>query len=206
MKNPRRFVVGLALALVAIALPKAAMAGSIFHFQGRFAEAYFDSLDSANCIDTAVYVFAEVGKSQSPPGPGISGVITYGFISKYDYCGQTQLLGASFYSAIPSSDFKLDENLNSAQLTTTVSVFDYISGTSFPVSLALTWTAAGPAIRNNFGFHVHAPGFTANEHDNGVTRVADATGTVSDGTTNFTPQASLYGGLDSAKDGMVQIY
>jgi hypothetical protein len=205
MKNLNRFVVYSALALVGTAISQPATAGYISHFKGQFAEASFDSLDSANCIDASVYVFAQTGKSQSPPGPGTSGAWMDLFISKYDYCAQTQLVAASFDGPISSSDFQTDQKLNSAQLTTTVTVFDYFFGTSYPVSVALTWTAAGPAGRQNNHFHYHAPGFTVNEYSSGVSRLADAAGTVSDSTTNFTPEGSIYADIDSAKSGVVEV-
>jgi hypothetical protein len=127
------------------------------------------------------------------------------FISKYDYCAQTQLVAASFDGSIASSDFQIDQKLNSAQLTTTVTVFDYFFGTSYPVSVALTWAATGPPSRYNNHFHFHAPGFNVNQYSSGISRPAEAAGAVSDGTSNFTPEASIYADIDSAKSGVVQV-
>jgi hypothetical protein len=55
----------------------------------------------------------------------------------------------------------------------------------------MSWTGVGATSTNPLVSTVKAPGFVFVYHYVGISRGATATGTVSDGTTDYTPQPSL---------------
>src|SRR3972149_10364682 len=89
-----RFVaVVFALILAALSLPTTAWSGSIFHFMGETADAFFfstnptvcDCDNNPPCIETLVFVFAIDQKLQSTPGPGFSSSANIS-IRQFDGC------------------------------------------------------------------------------------------------------------------------
>jgi hypothetical protein len=103
--------------------------------------------------------------------------------------------------------------LDAATLATTVSLTDYSScfdpscvGQPYgDVSVNLTWTATGPATRVHDVSTVHAPGFTTTSHFSGTFRPATASGTISDGTTNFALLPLQFAQIASVSNGTVTI-
>lgn len=208
MKTTIKLMVILALLVVTFGQHTAASAGGggggSYKFKGRSADAFFSSTDSSGCIITDVGVFASRGVLQSPPGPGSAAAFTSVFISQYNACTGEQLLAADG-SSVAGTDFQVDKKFNSATLSTTVNVFDYESNLSFDVDINLTWIATGPLTRQLGNTHYDSPGCKLHTHFNDRSRPAEASGSVSDGTTNFTPEPSSGATLFSTKIGTVVI-
>ena len=205
--NRYHFVAGLASAVMLLAVPfnLQGATASIFHFSGKNAQAFFTSLDSTNCVETDVFILAEDTKFQQPPGRGTSGSDASLEISKFDSCAGTQLIDAFGFATLSPTDLQIGTNLGSAKLNTTFDVFDFVSLNSFSVSVSLSWTSFGAPTPTNFHDFFHTPGFVLDEHFNGTARPANASGTISDGTTNFTPQASVDATVASVRFGSVSI-
>src|SRR6266542_499411 len=177
-------VVSLALVLMALALPARAAGAETLHvkFQGQTAQAEFSSTNG--CVQTVVY------------------------ISQEDVCTQTQLVDAFGFAVLAPDEFQIDEQFTAATLTATIEVSDFTSGTAFPVHVSVSWTGFGDTFSQDDCFHLKTPGFKVNFHLDGTFRQAAASGTVSDGTTNFTPERALLTGntrLGSIKVGEVDI-
>ncbi len=190
----------LLLSLVAFAFttsaPRAhAASGTTFvsKFHGLSAQANFDNLSPDGCIDTFVFVdgFQNTFNKQTISGADV-------FIGQFDSCTNTQLLGASGSTSNPS--FQIDMKLLSASLNTTISVTDFVSGSTFNVSVSMAWTSTSAIGHEIQTFHLHTKAFTENAHLNADFRDANASGTVSDGTTNFTPSPSVFAQTMSAKE------
>src|SRR6266498_5224316 len=202
-------VASLALVLLALALPARAAGAETLHvkFQGQTAQAEFSS--AQGCVQTVVYVLATDGRFKTDPGgPEVaSGGEVY--VSQEDVCTQTQLVDAFGFAALAPDEFQIDEQLTAATLTATIEVSDFTSGISFPVHVSVSWTGFGDTFSQDDRFHVkEAPGVWVNFHLDGTFRQATASGTVSDGTTNFTPEPALLTGntrLGSIKVGEVDI-
>src|SRR6266545_541718 len=201
-------VVSLAFVLMALALPARAAGAETLHvkFQGQTAQAEFSS--TKGCVQTVVYVLATDGRFKTDPGgpEAASGGEVY--ISKFDVCAQTQLVDAFGFAVLAPDEFQVDEQLTAATLTATIEVSDFTSGTSFPVHVSVSWTGFGDTFSQDDRFHLKTPGFKVNFHLDGTFRQAAASGTVSDGTTNFTPERALLTGntrLGSIKVGEVDI-
>ena len=192
----------LMLSLVAFAFstttPRAHAAGSgsttVFRFHGISAFAFFDNVSSDGCIDTSVDVDGTQNGTSSEADV---------FIGKFDNCMGTPLLLA--FGSTFNPDFQVSNKLASASLSATISVFDDVSSTTFNVSVNTTWTATGPLSHEIQSFHFQTKGFIDNFHLNAAFRDAGASGTVSDGTTNFTPSPSLFAQIASVKSGEVTI-
>jgi len=69
----------------------------------------------------------------------------------------------------------------------------------------LSWTATSAIDHQVSNTKVRVPGFRLNAHFNADMRNGQASGTVSDGSTNFTPIVSTDGLLQSSSAGQVQI-
>src|SRR3990172_287632 len=120
MKTTIKLLAVLALALATLSQHSSASAGGNFKFRGDTADAYFSRLDE--CVYTDVYVFANDGINQSPPGPGGASSWTELWISQWDWCNETQLLAASGGASLAGPDFQGSGKLGSANLNATVNV------------------------------------------------------------------------------------
>ncbi len=162
---------------------------TVFRFHGLSVMATFVSFSSDGCIGTAAFVDG----SQSGKNSEADIVII-----QEDICTITPLLEAAGFTFNPT--FKSDNDLLSASLSATISVFDVVSQSTFNVSVNLTWTSTGAITRENSSFHFHTKVLTENGHANADFRDSVASGTVSDAmTANFTPSPSVSAQTMSAK-------
>ncbi len=187
----------LLLSLLAFAFttsaPRAhAASGTTFvvKFNGRAAVANFGGLSSDGCIDTIIEVHGFQPIQDKQPSNA------FVFISKFDTCTNTSLLDAS--GSTDTATFQIDERLISASLSATVPLTDNQTGNPlFNVTVNMVWTTPPDSVIQHQiqTLHFHTKAFTINSHFNAVFRDATASGTVSDGTTNFTPSPSVFGFL-----------
>ena len=188
MKTTIKFFAILALALGTFGQHSIASAATIFNFKEQGADAFFVSVNG--CVRTDVYILAGNGRSQNPPGPGSDSTSALIQIFQNDTCNQELLLAAHGFAWLDESAFQISREMDSAALNVTMNVLDSVSGSSFDVDVDLTWTATGPLVRRNDSFHSHAPGCNQNSHQNVTGRSAEASGSVSNDGTNFTPVSS----------------
>ena len=204
----KRLFMILALALTALTVTSvsgAAGASTLhFSFKGQFAEAVFDSVDPSGCIETFVFVEGVNGTVKETGHPAVSSmaVIT---IDQFDFCTGTETLFADGQATLAAGEFQIDKMLTTATLNATIEVFDFDSGTSFPVDISVSWTGVGATTTQKDHFQIKGPGFTVNSRFMGTFRDATASGTVSDGTTNFTPESAVFADMGSVKQGEVDI-
>jgi hypothetical protein len=88
--------------------------------------------------------------------------------------------------------WKVGPNLENASLHGTAVCFNYITNTSFTVSVDLTVTATGDLQRFNTHDHRVIGGLIFNDTASGAFRPADVSGSISDGNQNFTPNGSFW--------------
>jgi hypothetical protein len=199
-------VLALALILAAFTPPTTTWAGEVDRFRVKGPLAHADFSTTAGCIATDVMVEALDNIVHEPPGPPNSKSEVRVNISQFDFCDQDFILGAFGFAPLSDSAFHVRKDLESAQLTTTVEVSDSVSGSSFPVSINITWTAIGEPRRDDSRFQTRFPGFFFNEQLRGISREAVAAGTVSDGTINFirAPSFSL-ADIRDVTDGFIRV-
>jgi len=186
MKTTVKLLVVVALALAIFGQSGAASAAPVFRSTGVGADGYFYSENG--CVATEVGLFPRDQTFRNPPDSGGHESWVFVYISQYDFCIDEQLMYAEGFTGLAEDDFQATRRADSATLTTTVNVLDYISVNSFDVYVDVSWNATGPAIRQNSHFHFHAPGCNYNSQYRESSRDAEVTGSVSDGTTSFSPE------------------
>ena len=196
MKLLRVTVLLLALIAIACSTPAhAAAAGkaTVVKFHGLTAIADFDSFSPDGCIET--FVFLSGTQSKTGPEADVS-------IGQVNSCTGDELFA---FGSTLNPTFQVNNQLTSASLSATISVFDEVSGNTFTVSVSATWTGTGPLSHQSGTSHFHTKNFSENFHFNDTFRDASASGTVSDGTTNFTPSPAVFAEIASFKSGDVII-
>ena len=206
MKTTIKLLAVLALMMASLSQHTSASAGGgqAFNFKGPSALASFSN--TSGCIVTNVFVIASDSRVRPAPGPATTSSFASVTISQYDACTNTILIFA-YGSAFPltAAAFDISKKLDSAALDVTVNLFDEVSTTTFDVDVSLSWTGTGPLSREHTNTHLHMPGCIINSRSNATFRTAEASGTVSNGATNFTPGASVDAMLAQVKNGTVTI-
>ncbi len=184
----------LLVSLVAVAFttsaPRAhAASGTTFvtRIHGLAAVSNFGGLSSDGCIDTVIEVHGFQPTQNKQPSNA------FVFISKFDTCTNTSLLDAS--GSTDTATFQIDKTLISASLSATVPLIDnQTSDPLFNVAVNMVWTTPPDSViqHQNSTEHFHTKAFMVNSHMNADVRYATASGTVSYGTTNFTPSPSFF--------------
>lgn len=185
-------VATLTLVLLGLALPARAAGAETLHvqFQGQTAQAEFST--TQGCVQTLVYVLATDGRFKTDPGSPQAASGGEVYLSQFDVCTQTQLVDAFGFAVLAPDEYRIDEQFTTATLTATVEVSDVASGASFPVHVGVRWTGFGDTFSRDERYRrQEAPGVWVNFHQDGTFRQATASGSVSDGTTNFTPEPAL---------------
>lgn len=206
MKKQQLVTIALCVALMAaIVVPLPALAGNISKFSGDSADASFSQVDATGCIYTNVSVFANTGKNQNPPGaPGSQSSVGL-WISQYDTCTATEVLTAFGSGVLGNQDFQLSNKLNSAMLNTAVNAYDYVSGATLNITVALNWTGIGDVNKGTWSSSTQAGKCKTSYRSTGSWRSAQATGTVASATTNYTPNPSVGASLSTTKNGSLEI-
>lgn len=171
--------------LLASFSPQTAVSAKANRFHGHGADAFFYTMDASGCIQTSVIL--ELGED----------ILLSIQLIRYDICQNQTLLEAFGRKELTKSELNYHGNLDSATLRTTVPLFNYATNSTFDVSIDLTWIGTGEIHKTRFhSTSSPSPGCHVNLLIQEEYRSASASGTVSDGTTNFTPepadQANLY--------------
>jgi hypothetical protein len=125
-------------------------------------------------------------------------------VERIDTCTAT-VLQADGFAFLEPADFQIDDNLNSATLDTTIELTDLNSGVTFSVEVNLRWAGTGRTTTETIHEHIEQAGYKVIQRGTATVRAATATGTVTDGTTNFTPEPASEAALASIKDGVLEI-
>jgi hypothetical protein len=159
-------------------------------------------VSTRGCIQTNVDIFTVEGMLKDAPGsPGpVSSLNIY--ISRYDLCTDTQVLYVDAIADLAEPDLIIASKLENATLNTTLHVQDTISGDSFDVVIDVTWAGVGSTTRARHNFHFGDATCKVQDRYNAVERGAVATGSVSVGTENLTPEPSV-GGLLISSNGSI---
>ena len=174
--------------------------------RGPLVNAYFETIDPSGCDVTDTFVSANSGVSQDHPSTPESGPVNDVEVSVYEYdaCNDFASIvdAAGLVTTLPAGAFTVSNQLDSAHLVADVPLDDLVSGSTFTVHVDVAWTGTSTITRN-----------TVNTNDRysrdchvlnrwkGSGRTADAAGSVSDGTTDFTPTPTHEGEIGDVIDG-----
>lgn len=169
----------------------------------------FTSEDTSVCdtgIDTNVSVFAVNDVVQTRPGTGTPSTTVTAVVSQFDSCTSTLTLCASAFTTVADSDLQFN-GVKSATLNTKVPVSDCQTGNplSPDMVISLTWTAFGHPSPSNNHILNQTPFFLFKSETHGIISPAQASGTVSIGTTNFTQEPTFDGEIASQLVGTITI-
>ena len=117
---------------------------------------FFSSTDG--CISTSVSLAANDQVIQRPPSPKSPLSFASLVISRDDLCAGTQPFFAFGGAELAEAEFQVARSLDSATLNTTIGVFEFESGSSFNVDVAMTWTGSGNVTREPNHLHFGSPG------------------------------------------------
>jgi hypothetical protein len=181
------------LVLVLSASSVGAAPSTLIIGKGQSASAVFSTVSGDGCTQIDVTLFAVEGTEHSPPGPPEVLAFASVNINTSSLCGPAPGLSAS--GDIQNPDFTVDRRLNTATLHASVPVSGDLPISS--VDINMNWTGIGDLIRSHSHEVFSGPDFTAIFNGTGTFRHAQVFGSISDGTTNFTPEPSTSGALTS---------
>ena len=201
MKIAMKIGAVLAMLLVSFSPPIAALAAESTQYSGMGADAYFSSVDG--CISTITFVQGLDFEYKKPPGEPQSYV--YLTVSQYNSCNGESIMYVEAFGWVSESDFQVSPKQDTATLTATVTGYDWVSQSNVELSVDLAWTAEGPVTRTKTNNHYKFPGCHITEKFTQLTRTGAASGSVSDGETNFTPEPSWSASVWEFKSGSVEV-
>ena len=177
MKTMMKILAVLAVLMLTFS-PQITASADVSKFKGHGAYAYFKSTDG--CIQTIVMI--ELGEES----------LQYIELSRVDTCLDQTLFTAYGNKVLSKSELKYTGNLKSAELATTVNVYDTFSRSSFDVFIDIAWRGTGEIlVLQNHNNYEPWPGCQVTVQSKEKYRDSQVTGTVSDGATNFTPDPAI---------------
>jgi hypothetical protein len=177
--------------------------GGTFQIREKGASVVYFS--SEGCLETVMQVFTAENVSKGPSTPKTAATTAFVSIFQFDACTGDVLLDAFGFNTISASELQISKKIESATLNTTVTVTDQVTNNTFDVFVDLTWTGSGPLRKDSTHQHSNTPGCKINFRVKGSFRSAEVSGSVSDGTTDFTQGASLTAEIFSVKVGSLTI-
>lgn len=173
---------------------------TVENMRGSLANASFSATDG--CIQTDTFVTANGSTDQLLPGRGTTADIAAVNIFRYDSCTDTVLLDAVGQAdALPAGDLQVSRQLDSASLHTTIAVTNIDTGEAFDVDVAVDWVGTSDITRDDVNSNDKFGGCHVLNRWKGSGRDAVASGSVSDGVTNFTSGASQSAEIGFVIDG-----
>jgi len=197
----------IAVGVLAAVLPAGATAADAiqYRYSANTATAWFDSWDSLGCVETRAFVWAWDGTTKLDGARPTSDRGVSVTVDKFDFCTNTVIVEARGDSPLPSDEFVIGKQLDAATLHTTVDVYDWVSDFTFPVEVNLSWSGSGD-LEEGFSHSVyHTSSYSIVTNDRGAFRNADATGTVSDGSTDYAVGPPVLSQLASTRHGEMSI-
>lgn len=208
MKTPRGYLLTAVVLFVALVLPyhAAAVPGQTSHFKftGLTANAFFDSFEG--CVETSASITATSNRIKTGGARPETTPSVFVSLFQFDNCSFTVLLSAFGFTDLPTGAFQMKQNLDSATLNTSFDVFDFVSNTTFPVEISVSWTGSGALTVSMFHNIFRTPGFRENSTSTGTSRAATAPGSVTALGTNFSPNPAEFADLESVKEGDLQFF
>src|SRR5262245_59540081 len=185
----------VALSLGAVILGPASVADaastktSVVNLRGPLVNATFSVIDPSGCIETDTFVSANLPSYQQLPGAPVTTGVASVSIFEYDACTDTTIIDATgLTEALPAGALQVSKQLDHASLVMTLPVTDIDSGATFDVDVNVAWTGTSAIHRDDVNSNdVYGKGCHVLNRWKGSGRTADASGTVSDGVTNYTP-------------------
>jgi hypothetical protein len=162
---------------------------TVENLRGPLVNAWFSATDPSGCIQTETFVTANRPTDQHLPGRGTTTGVGAVGIFEYDTCTDTVLLDAVGQTdTLGAAELQISNQLDWASLHTTITVTNIDTGDAFDVSVDVAWVGTSDIRRDHSNTNdLYPGGCHVLNRWKGSGRDADASGTVSDGATNFAP-------------------
>jgi hypothetical protein len=184
---------------------------SIFTYTGTNATADFYSTDPSGCLTTYISIFAGKELRHTPPGPVNRGAGAQIYIDQFNFCDLTEAIGVGFTPVSPA-EFRVEGSTASSHLNAsldTVIAITALGGYTAPsfnqVAVHLNWTSIVVVDDIQTHGHFRTPGYVVNTHFASSFRFAAASGVISTGATNLTPDPSPNAYISATHTGMVEV-
>jgi hypothetical protein len=203
----RRALTILSLGLLVLSPLSVASAATdkvtVENLRGPLINAFFSSIDPSGCIETDTFVSANRPTDQQLPGRGTTTGIGSVSIFVYNSCTDTSVLQAvGETDTLAAADFQVSRQLDWATLHTTITVTNIDTGDTFDVTVNVALVGTSDIHRDHENTNDrYGGGCHVLNRWKGTGRDADASGSVSDGVTNFTPTTSQWGEIGVVIDG-----
>jgi hypothetical protein len=197
MKTITNIIYSAFVLFAALILPRVAHAQrvEVFNAKDRLADAQFTSLDSTGCIQTDVVVFAGSSKFKDTGSPlDVEPMVNVTY-SVFDNCNLVLL--RSGFGSTNVTNFQMDSGLVAAHASATVPAGDDQHGTTINLYVNLDWSGFGDITTLRLKDHFDTASSSVNVRAKGNFREATVSGSISDGTINFTPADATPGWLSA---------
>jgi hypothetical protein len=164
------------------------------------ADATFESDDPTGCITTEVALFVR-GAIVDSGGSALEQARVHLEVTVLNECEDVAVLKAEGKTKLRNGEFHVSPDLRFATLKTAVPMSVFGSKEKFYATVVLTWTSVEAAISADVGT---VPTELGRFEKTGapvrkILRLAEASGTIADGTSNFTPEASTAASISLAR-------
>jgi hypothetical protein len=157
--------------------------------------------DISGCVQTDAVLTASIEESRVAPETPTGTVQVSAIVSSFDVCSGSIIRQVDGVTTRPSDvSLAVAENLESATLNATLDARDIFTGDSTTLNVSLIWTATGPPTAvTSSGTDRSVPGSLVITTLRQMTRLATATGVISDGTRNYAPAPSALAQIDEVR-------
>lgn len=202
----RSFALG---SLVALILSPTAIADaasskvSVVNLRGPLVNASFTTFDATGCIETDTFVTANQPSYQQLPSKPVTTVVAGVSIYEYDACTDTTILqAAGDTEAFPAGSLQVSKQLDRATLVGTLTLTNIDTNATFDVDVNVAWTGTSAIHRDDVNSNdFYGGGCHVLDRWKGSGRTAEAAGSVSDGSTNFTAASTQNAEIGFVIDG-----
>jgi hypothetical protein len=204
MRNRLLSYAAFAFAMVLGATPsRAAAVHDSSHFKGLGASAEWLVIDATGCIVTNTFVIA--ADNHTNDALATDGPFADVALFVFDQCHFTEIMAAEAVVDLGAGDFRSSNSLNAATLSLDVQLFDQVSSTNVPATLALAWSGVGDIRRETSFLHTRVGGSSFRSRSSGSRREATVTGTFLVGGTNYAAEPAEFADLSSLNSGTATI-
>lgn len=198
MKRALVFALLLSVPLAAIPLwwGMRTDAASSNHFQHYQLTAAWEQ--SSGCLKTKTQLYVLTGSDQHGNGRAHAVAEAHALVGQFDTCTGKSTIEAEGSAQLQKSDFKIQGNLRSASLNTTIRIVDEDTNQGSDLAVSATWTNVG-APKQAKG-RVKVPGADAAITSDVVGQQASATGTIRLGGTTLASGTASFADLGLMQD------
>jgi hypothetical protein len=193
-----------ALVVASVSVADAASAKvTVVNLRGPLVNATFSVIDGSGCIETDTFVSANVPSYQQLPSAPVTTGVASVSIFEYDFCTDTTILDATgLTEALPAGALQVSNQLDRASLQATLPMTDIDTGATFSVDVNVVWVGTSDIHRDDVNSNERfGRGCHVLNRWKGSGRNAEASGSVADGVTNYTPEATREGEIGVVIDG-----